>query len=276
MDSIFSKFSLQTFLRQFFCGVVFFCPFLLYAFDWCNVYLGENELSVAASKDGFTFSLQYGTWATGKLMVVGIIACIIGTVIYHLEKNLYSYLIQALLEVAHTKTINGKASGVIAFCFFIVALILLVTFVWAKSFTLFVLVLLLFIFIGASLSNGFSLVISRTQKSWIIEGCKTVKNKADDEAPKEDDGSSYKMAHSIADKVATWSDFIHCVQSCCFAWIAGSCFVKHVLKTNIDITYGNSIAVSLLLLELIFDCHRYQHVIDMTEDSFSKPDLKSK
>ena len=288
MDSFLSKFSLQTFLRQFFCGVVFFCPFLLYTPKYANAFLGGEEVSIKISQDCFSFCTQYGPWDTGKIVFIGIIACIIGTIIYHVEKNLYSYLMQALFEVANVKTNNGKISGKVAFYFFIVALILFVTFLWANAIMLFILALLVFIFWGTSLSNGFSRVVSRTQQSWIIENNKaieskiveskivegkTIEYKKIEETKKEEELDSLKMAKTISEKVSTWSDFIHCVQSCCFAWLAGSCFVEYFIHADADITLGNSIAVALLLLELIFDWHRYQHVIAMTDGSFSQPDF---
>lgn len=278
MDSIFSKFSLQTFLRQLFCGVVFFCPFFLYALDWCNIYLGESEFSVVLSKDNFNVSLQSGTWETGKLMVVGVIACIIGTIIYHLEKNLYSYSVQCVFELyASKKNEFSWASPIIVSLLLTLALSpLIAVFADFSPICCFICYCLSFLFsfciICSAFSRCFSKVIERTQKSWIVENSKIIESKSVAERNKEDDISSYKMAHSIADKVSTWSDFIHCVQSCCFAWMAGSCFVKYVLKTDVDIILGNSIAVSLLLLELIFDWHRYQHVIAMTDGSFSKPE----
>lgn len=293
MDSFLSKFSLQTFLRQFFCGVVFFCPFLLYTPKYANTFLGGEEVSIKISQDCFSFCTQYGPWDTGKIVFIGIVACIIGTIIYHVEKNLYSYFIQASFEVAHVKTINGKISGDVAVYFVIVALILFVTFLWANAIMLFILALLVYIFFGTSLSNGFSRVVSRTQQSWIIENNKaieskiveskiiedktiehkTIEYKKIEETKKEEELDSLKMAKAIAEKVSTWSDFIHCVQSCCFAWLAGSCFVKYFILTDADISFGNCVAVVLLLLELIFDWHRYQHVIAMTAGSFSQPEF---
>ena len=293
MDSFLSKFSLQTFLRQFFCGVVFFCPFLLYTPKYANAFLGGEEVSIKISQDCFSFCTQYGAWETGKLVFIGIVSCIIGTIIYHVEKNLYSYFIQASFEVAHVKTNNGKISGKVAFYFFIMTFILFLILLGAQSIMLFILALLVFVFWGTSLSNGFSRVVSRTQQSWIIENNKAIESKIAvskvidgkviegkviegkkiEETKKEEELDSLKMAKAIAEKVSTWSDFIHCVQSCCFAWLAGSCFVKCFIFSDADISFGNSIAVVLLFLELIFDWHRYQHVIAMTAGSFSQPEF---
>lgn len=279
MDSLFSKFSLQTFLRQFFCGVVFFCPFLLYALDWCNVYLCEHEFSVEVSKESLSFSMQYGTWDTGKIVFIGIVACVIGTIIYHVEKNLYSYSVQCVFELYASKKNNFLwASPIIASLLLTLALSPLVS-VFADfspiccficySFSCF----LVLCVICCAFETYFHKVIERTQKVWIIEDEQTVNTSVSEYRLKDGVIPMMLMAHAVSKKLSTWSDFIHCVQSCCFAWVAGSCFVKYFIHSDADITLGNSIAVALLFLELIFDWHRYQHVIAMTDGSFSQPEF---
>ncbi len=125
----------------------------------------------------------------------------------------------------------------------------------------------------------FGKVIKRTRKIWIIETGTA-------ELPEEDDKSNLKLTLSdkkaIAQKLATWSDFIHCTQSCCFAWIAG-CWVTQcwIFKCGLADGFGAAckepsvlIAFLILLLEVLFDWHRYQHVLDITKAQTPSPSSK--
>ena len=259
---------------------MFFCPFLLYASHWCNVHLGDPEFSVAVSRDSFTFSLHYGSWETGKLIVVCIVSCIIGTIIYHLEKNIYSYSVQCMFELF--SSVIDKFSWVSPI---IISLLLTLAFsplvsVIAGFSTVGILICYIFsvyitlCVISIVFSDNYKKVCTRTQKTWIIEDEQCVKISVTEHHLTDVAISRLLMAHAISKKVSTWSDFIHCVQSCCFAWIVGSCLVKRFISADADITLGNSIAIALLFLELIFDWHRYQHVIAMTDGSFSQPEFK--
>lgn len=190
MDTLLNKFSLQHFFRQFFCGVVFFAPMWIFSRGRCNCF------------DCF---LCGQGWQISQLVILGVLACVVGTIIYHLEKNLWSYLIQ-------------------------------------------------FVFEKLKLGN----LLDRTEKCWLIEA----------RAKKQvDKNSLYAYQEAIADKVSTWSDFIHCTQSCCFAWILGSSVYQLWIEGEGNTPYiGNSyfIALAILILEVCIDAHRYQHVIRMT------------
>lgn len=273
MDSFLPKFSIQNFLRQFFCGVVFFIPFLLHATSHCNCFLCENATAYEVTQN--SLRIQHGAplaWDAGKLVVVGICSCIIGTIIYHLEKNLYSYCVQGLFELFHKHiSLKSKSSGIFSLVIFEILLFLCV--LWFHSILALIIAVLIFVFFGLLLTNGLSLVIQRTQQCWFIEEELKKNSATKEQKEKVELLPDLQMSHAIARKVSTWSDFIHCVQSCCFAWIAGSCFV---LKNdaNANVQDGLTVAVMLLLLEIVFDYHRYQHVIRMTDLTISIPNSK--
>ena len=86
MDSFLQKFSLQNLLRQFFCGVVFFVPLYLFARE----------------KMPATDLLK---WESGVFFLFSSVALAVGTIIYHLEKNLYSYPLMYMYErfIFHNK-----------------------------------------------------------------------------------------------------------------------------------------------------------------------------
>ena len=104
MNEFLSKFSLQNFLRQFFCGVVFFLP--LYLFVLWKVH---------------EFFFQSGICCKKQLICIGALACVIGTLIYHLEKNLYSYVIQGICECE--RYVRLCISLIVAFLLIIVAVL---------------------------------------------------------------------------------------------------------------------------------------------------------
>ena len=78
MNDFLGKFSLSLILRQLFCGIVFFVPCIQTCFSGCFTIDKVSEFS------------------TDILLPVAIASLIIGTVIYHVEKNTYSYIVQGL------------------------------------------------------------------------------------------------------------------------------------------------------------------------------------
>ena len=272
MNEFLSKFSLQNFLRQFYCGVVFFLP--LYLFVPWKVH---------------EFFFRSGLCCK-QLICIGALACVIGTLIYHLEKNLYSYVIQGiyeLLEECRSCKLFKKcklywecrlfrtiiiALVVIGLC----ALIYLLHLSIGESilFSIFVLCIAKLILDGK--------VFKTTIISWIIEGSGVKENRdknhtETDEMQARDPGHGEITMHdlrSIAGKIAVWSDFIHCTQSCCFAWILGTCFSYWIIERNCcaccaqcmysKMDWSLIAAFSILFIESAFiDRHRYSFVMEM-------------
>ena len=255
MDALFQKFYLQNLLRQFFCGVVFFVPLRLFSRD----LRGQCDIGSL---------LDITEWKTGTFLFIAALASIIGTVIYHLETNLYSYAVQCLYEALRKHYRFSGVCFVVAFVF-VISLSPLCCDIKVKtiiSLTFFSVVYIVCLLFGGALQD----VLVRTRSCWIIEG-----KELDDKS-----STLSQQKRAIALKVAEWSNFIHCVQSCCFAWLLGcaccqrlfieieftcceSCFFEAMQKQE-ELLFSVHIAFSILFLELLFDWHRYQHVIAMT------------
>lgn len=264
MESLFQKFSLQNLLRQSFCGVVFFIP--LYLFAPCQ--LGEWS--------------KVTSWESGAFLLFSSVALCLGTIIYHLEKNLYSYSVQTVFELLSDWKVPPLFCTPLA-VFFVLAIVCALAFsvscVWCVC-CAFGVVLAIVFFVGmiCLLFLPVSLrVIERTQECWFLEE-KLLGNGATDH---------HVRMRAIAKRVASWSDFIHCTQSCCFAWLLGCALCRFVLcnesfcypclistwDADSPLMLSVFIALVVLVLELVFDWHRYQHVIKMTKMSglfFSK------
>ena len=248
MDKFLGAFSLQNFLRQFFCGVVFFVPFFLAPSSSVNKSLWSSVGSLFANL------VLNANRSTSNMVMLGIFACIIGTIIYHLEKNLYSYGVQAIFE----RLILERA--VTIFGIILISTVTIIFFMMLSGpigcFVAFVVELqIVRLFYGDR-------VIRRTRLQWIAEHSRrnTKKNNSNIIV-------SYNQCNLaiIARKIAYWSDFIHCSQSCCFAFVIG-CFTATRLGIAIpgekEMLY---IVAIVLILEAFFDWHRYQHVIYITE-----------
>ena len=268
MDSLLHKFSLQNLLRQFFCGVVFFVPLWLFWLD-------------AGCECCSCLLMDITKWETGAFLLFASFASVIGTIIYHVEKNLYSYSTQLVFEML-AKKVDSTASRILV-CV-VLSLFCLVCLIGFGVIYLLLLIPCAFIAL-AILTNG-KRVVERTQQCWIIERYPMSGN-AEKNTFKKDELVSFMQSRCIAEKLSTWSDFIHCVQSCCFSWVVGCIFCTsssfRVLTANscakknelldMDILISDSlyIVVTILLLLFLFDWHRYQHIIAMTEGSFSIP-----
>jgi len=236
MDTLFQKFSLQNLLRQFFCGVVFFMPFWLFSPNCLSQY------------DIFTLS------DVGDSLLFFVIASVIGTTIYHLEKNLHSYPLQLFYEYCYQnqklkswKTLSlliliilASASLCIGICYWWMLIIAAICY--------FVLAIIL-------LCSRQERLVKTTMNQWIWEEKGALINKATALPICSDERLTQLAAMK---KISTWSDFIHCVQSCCFAWIFGCVVVK---MFQVGISYWYCLCVfALLLIEGLIDAHRYRFV----------------
>ena len=231
MDKFLSELRLQNLLRQLCCGVVFFVP--LYLFVPCKIQ----------------WVWQNAGLAEDSLKCIAVLAFIIGTVIYHLEKNLYSYAIQAVFEF-----IGEKKKGRCLWVFGCIIFASLLSYTFGKYNIPWMLCVITMAWVLFSLSLfAFSdIVFEPTRDQWKIEAHS--KNYTEQD-------------WAIADKVAVWSDFIHCVQSCCFAWLLGAGIAIHMTQececcvSKENISASCVVAICLLLIELGIDWHRYRHVL---------------
>lgn len=259
MDQFISKLNLQNLLRQFCCGVVLFVPLYLFAPCQMRHFWYHTGLSDA------------------RLICVAVLAFIIGTIIYHLEKNLYSYLIQAIFE--------SVGACFLRLVFFIIIIGNIGLWIIGWNWSVLIGVLLVMLTIAALccialpiFSKDFNSeecddetdrmfcrivqrLIVRTEQCWEIEN--------------EAEGVS-KRQFAIASRVSVWSDFVHCVQSCCFAWILGTIIAYYLHPCHTCGCSGDCcvyiqhmcmsvvVAIFILLVEIGIDAHRYIHVKRMT------------
>lgn len=258
MEPLFQNFSLQNLLRQFFCGVVFFVPLWLF---------GEVHKYETCPCSLFDIT----QWGTGTFFLFASLASIIGTIIYHIEKNLYSYSVQTVFELLDSwETKPLVVTPIAAALIFSIAL---TPFFFETTGMWVIVAWFVFCFILTTMAwlftNAFRRVIKRTEMCWLLE----------ERAMNESMLNNIKM-YAIAKRISSWSDFIHCTQSCCFSWLFGCALCKFRLSfsdcsfypyyfdaSNMEQMMVKSIGVVLciLVLELIFDWHRYIHVIRMTK-----------
>ncbi|MBQ2869601.1 MAG: hypothetical protein IJE88_06205 [Akkermansia sp.] len=262
MDSFLQKFSLQNLLRQFFCGVVFFVPLWLFARTRIVEILGVEKGN------------------TGVYLAFAALASVVGTIIYHLEKNLYSYPLMYVYEkwiFKGNETDFGREKGQgkltsppemkfhIWLLWIMVAIFVMMVLLECRHFVSWPWIAIL-VFAGFWLCVVTHLllecesVVPMTMKVWKIEYL-AAKQRVE-EVSSLDDKTIEK--YSAAEKIATWSDFIHCVQSCCFAWIFGSLLAYYITGTIVRGFYqGLTTAFMLLAAEMIIDMHRYRFVRKM-------------
>ena len=251
MDSLLQKFSPHNLLRQFFCGVVFFVP----------LYLFAKEKMPATKLE---------SWESGTFLLFSSVALAVGTIIYHIEKNLYSYPLQYMYEryifqcqkddnVAPVKAFNlwiiwctvGVACLLVLGCrHFCVSLpwlvLMIIVFFW------------LLIVTRMLLESSEKMIVKPTLRLWRIEYETSQKLHGDNQLYNHENKiEKYAAVH----KIATWSDFIHCVQGCCFAWIFGSLMAYYLTGEVIKGFYqGLTVAFILLSAEMIVDMHRYRFI----------------
>ena len=259
MDSFLQKFSLQNLLRQFFCGVVFFVPLYLFASSKLGIFSNPQTLE------------------TGTFILMASLFAIIGTIIYHLEKNLHSYPLQLAYECYYQEKRPWWMWSLFLSLILapIICLALAGCGVSPKS--------LLLVATGGYMLLAFFLLCARCDRiidptidAWCLEEEFLCSHKEEISARLKDDVKF--RALSAVSHLSTWSDFIHCVQSCCFSWILGCCIVQFwFVHTNVptlgdeghcSLLPGSVIgAVLLLVLEMLVDMHRYRFVKKLTSKS---------
>lgn len=249
MKEFLDKFSLSFILRQFFCGVVFFVPFL-------GLFDTQGEIK--------TFSLNkwiqggfFNDWSTPKIAVLCILSCVIGTIIYHIEKNAYSYFTQSVIVY-----LDCKSKFLWVVCGIGVMLILLICFTctintWWLLFAL--------LFCAACRGALDERTVTYTLRQWVTEQMnenQAVFNSYNLVAFVKGDLEQVPPAAipAIAARIAKWSDYIHCVQSCCFSFMAGSILFNCLQNSKMGLEYQIIIPICILVLEFIYDCHRYKFV----------------
>ena len=253
MDSLFSKFSLQTFLRQFFCGVVFFVP--LYIFG------GEQITQIG----------HIVNWKSGTFFLFAAVSSAVGTIIYHLEKNLYSYPLMYLYEkTIYQRDISQESDSEapqkqqyywITWCFLGIIFLLSLgctNLLPHHPWLMLLIASFIYLFLVAHclLNISDEHIVRPTLKMWKIEHLAKVNAKRNNDT--NEDSILLKQC-AAADKLANWADFIHCTQSCCFAWIFGSLLVYNITGVIHKGWYqGIAIAILILAAEVIIDMHRYR------------------
>lgn len=244
MDKLFGQFSLQNILRQMFCGVVFLLPFFIFP--------SITQLCPCVPKFYALFP-QPSDFDFAQLTYLAVLSIIIGTLIYHLEKNLWSYGLQVIfcsrwcvricfLTIAASAPISG----------------IVISFLDENENVVLYLIPSI-IGILAVIVSSFCVCCDEartTDDIWLAEAGKKRldKNATPDR----------RSAQIIMGKVSTWSDFIHCGQSCAWAWIIGSTLAYFILHRHAALVVpyraGIIAAVCLLIAEAFIDWHRWQHV----------------
>ena len=190
---------------------------------------------------------------------LAVLSIIIGTLIYHFEKNIWSYGLQILFT-------SNKLS--VWCCIWIIGAVL---FGVIAIVSIFISPRVLFLILCISLVVAFSACllsvfcvegacVEITEQMWLAEAGKKIPDKGGAL-----DGESAKI---IMAKVSTWSDFIHCGQSCAWAWILGSSFAYQLIEKpilQVGFWIGLFSAVLLLVAEAFIDWHRWQHIVKVAD-----------
>lgn len=280
MNAILSQFSITVLIRQFFCGVVFFLPAMLAG-------SGDAQLSQLLLKSESSFAIG--------LFVA--LACIIGTIIHHIEKNSYSYVLQGFFcYIKDNESAKSRSYNIIGGFTILLVLISIICGLIDAWFWLAVVVISFFVVLN--LSCFLDKLLTINQKIWIIS--ETSKIHRDDDYLR----LNLSAKNAILKRLDAWADNIHCVQSCCFAWLLGLCFARYLVTqgeytmiifakmsaTSIEYStvfdsglaeaqlqsfsgWSTVLAFLLLFWEACFEWHRFQHIFHIVgsmEISFKK------
>lgn len=260
--------------------VLFFLPSLL-------AYGADDKVYQVLLKAESSFAIG--------LFVVS--SCIVGTIIHHLEKNTYSYVLQAGFSyVQHIKSSGDRqCAGCVVLLGMLFMLIILALSYQACICLFFVVVTFTLVITLLFFLNN---LVEITEKLWIISEIAKVNQE-------ELNHRKYPRERiAILNRLDTWSDNIHCVQSCCFAWLLGLCFARYLVTqgeytmiifakmsaTSIEYStvfdsglaeaqlqsfsgWSTVLAFLLLFWEACFEWHRFQHIFHIVgsmEISFKK------
>lgn len=260
-----------------FCGVVFLLPFFLFSAitevaakpttccEWLasllRTLLGHSDKHLSFRE--VCASLHHLNLSGVEFTCLAVLSIIIGTLIYHLEKNLWSYGLQIIFKRIQNKTLGCGWKRIMSICSLHVFSVLLIaatawisgSIKWFSSITFIVIAFAAALVAIVCISNG---IVEDTETMWLAEG-------GGDSSHKGSllDAQGLRLS-IIMSKVSTWSDFIHCGQSCALAWILGSCSA-YTLFDKAEVLCGffwGGILSSVLLLvaEGFIDWHRWQHV----------------
>ncbi len=253
MGNLIDKLSLQNLLRQVFCGIVFFVPFLVGEGCFCNGV--KNSIIEASVSAGCIF--------------LGV-ACAVGTLIYHLEKNLYSYPLQILHKkdkswivscILIVVTLGGvflnysvlqwEAVGILVVGYIYMFVLLCKKNCFECKWTIKIIKLLVkerhdLSFFEWTKRNRESL-LNETRELWGLE--EQIENPC---------YLSFQEKAAIK-KIAVWADFIHCGASCCFALLFGTLVVEQGCRNNVN-EWLYIVPLMVLAMIVLIDYHRYQHV----------------
>lgn len=213
-------------------------------------------------------------WETGTFLLFAALASVIGTIIYHLEKNLHSYPLQLAYEYHYQGSGIMKSIGILLLTFAPIVSLCAVEYFNKPSLLIFIVAGCYLLLAISLLRTGKKRLIESTLNQWLWEEKAGQLNK-DAVLPINSDENLKKVA--TMKKISTWSDFIHCVQSCCFAWIFGSLLAYYISGSSVSGFYhGMTIAFMLLVAELIIDMHRYRFVnCIINNKTYSQPHRSS-
>lgn len=287
MNHFLNSFGISNYIRQMMCGIIYFIPFFLFSRSSTECFLKNGQ----------------GDWSSTKLLVVAVVAACIGTLIYHVEKNLLGYSSQVFR--AWCKHKHPKCPVVTAMIFMILAAILpLIVMAWGYKkgvvevlihwlmewrisvlIAIFLAILPSFLLISALYTNLFQQQNSKkAERDW--EKTEPAFDKTVEETRNAWKASSVRWfdmenpprlheIREISERESNWADFIHCGQTSAISWILGSITAVHLNQANVDSSLfwcGISIALWLLAFEFFCEWHKSLHIDYMVKQyqSFSE------
>lgn len=268
MNHFFNSFGISNYIRQMMCGIIYFIPFFLFARSSTECFLKNGQ----------------GDWSSTKLLVVAVVAACIGTLIYHVEKNLLGYSSQVFRAWCK----NSKWPVWVALIFMALAAILPLPVMarghkegvvetlthWLMNgetpvlMAICLAILPLFLLISAGRSNSdsgkperaFDRTVKETRNAWRAASVRW----SDTE-----NSSQLREIREISERESNWADFIHCGQTSAISWILGSITAIHLNQANVVDSYlfwcGISIALWLLAFEFFCEWHKSLHIDYMVE-----------
>lgn len=239
-----------------------------------------------------------------------ILALIIGTIIYHLEKNTYCYILQSVFlnafyffsdrkreneSVTETKGGNrGRSKELQDYVINCVQAVY--SFLSGNVRYLRMLLVLMFVvalnslfWVGLNGATGAFVAISAVLVMFLAKPIYFYQKVWSITKPLQNEREEVIKPHLIMKHLDAWSDNIHCVQCCCFAWVFGAffakvqsiqdkylscdCYICPNAWSNFQTTISEvlnsvdcKIAFGVLFLELLFEFHRFFHLYNIVEN----------